>query len=149
MSNCVITLLKKEAEENSFTLFSEIFGELCLSDSAAIKQSSGAVYGILAESDSILGEGVKAINPDSNLYPVYWGKDIAPVSRLKAHVQNHQSTGNANLRSREELVGKHLFFGAILVSRYTEFEAHLHSKYPPMIGTGARGRVSQIIEIRN
>jgi hypothetical protein len=149
MSNCVITLLKKEAEDNNFIIFSEIFGDLCLSDNVAIKQSSGAVYGILAESGSALDESVKPISPDSNLYPVYWGKDIAPVSRLKAHVQNHQSTGNANLRSRQELVGKHLFFGAILVSRYTEFEAYLHKKYPPMIGTGARGRVPQIIEIQN
>lgn len=149
MSNCVVALLKKEAEDSNFTTFSEIFGELFLSDRAAIKQSSGAVYGILVESDGAPAEGVKAISPGSNLYPVYWGKDIAPVSRLKAHVQNHQSTGNANLRSRRELVGKRLYFGAILVSRYSEFEALLHKRYPPMIGTSRRGNVSQIIEIQN
>lgn len=149
LSKCVFLMLKKEAEENNFIIFSEIFGELNLSDSVPIKQSSGSVYGILVELQNAPKAGIRPINFNSNLYPVYWGKDISPVSRLKAHVQNHRSTGNANLKSRQELVGKRLLFGAILVSKYSDFEAHLHKKYPPMIGTSRIGRTSKIIEILN
>jgi len=139
--------LKKEAKEHEYTIFNEIYGELCLSEEIAIKQSSGSVYGILVESDTPPKLGLKPIEFNSNMYPVYWG--IAPISRLKAHVQSHQTTGNANLRSIEEIAGKRLIFGAILVSRYSDFEKHMHDKYPPLIGSNKKGRISKIIEVIN
>lgn len=149
MSNEVVEFLSSEAKDNGFTVYEAIFGEIKLDEENAIKQSSGAVYGILAESEAPLKSGIEAITGYPNHYPVYWGKDIAPVSRLTAHVQNHAGTGNANLRGIKEIESKKLIFGAILVSNYQGFEQHLHEAYPPLKGTSKTGRLSQIIEVIN
>ncbi|NQY26165.1 MAG: hypothetical protein HRT92_03195 [Piscirickettsiaceae bacterium] len=141
--------MTSEAKEKDFTVYKAIFGEIILNEKKAIKQSSGAVYGIFAESETPLRTGIKPIKGHPKFYPVYWGKDIAPVSRLKAHVQNHKSTGNADLRGIKEIENKKLIFGAILVSDYQKFEKHLHEAYPPLKGTNRTGRLSQIIEILN
>lgn len=148
MSNEVTRFLSNEAKKQGFTVFEAIYGEMCLNEDKPIKQSSGAVYGIFAESATPLKQGIKSID-HSNFYPVYWGKDIAPVSRLKAHVQNHQNTGNANLRGIAEIQNKKVIFGAILVSDYQKFEEYLHNTYPPLTGTNKTGRLSQIIEVIN
>jgi len=146
-NKAVVQILRNEAKEEGFKIFNNIHGEILLNDNLPIKQSSGSVYGILAISDTPLNGKVKPINGYPNIYPVYWGKDISPVSRLKAHVQNHQTTGNVDLRSITKLNGKKVIFGAVLVERYSEFETHLHNKYPPLRGTSKTGRVSSIIEI--
>ncbi|CAK2832610.1 conserved hypothetical protein [Vibrio crassostreae] len=149
MSNQVVDFLTKQAESINCQVFNSIFGEICLDDVKPIKQSSGAVYGILVESETPINKSLKPIPNINNFYPVYWGKDIAPVSRMKAHVQNHQGTGNANLSAITELKGKKIIYGAIMVSDYEKFESHLHASFPPLKGTNRRGRVSQIIEIKN
>jgi len=149
MSNEIVKFLNEEANKNGFEVFNQIFGEIHLNEDRPIKQSSGTVYGIIVESPVPPKSGLAAIEGYPNLYPVYWGKDIAPVSRLKAHVQNYPSTGNANLRGIDEIAGKKLTFGAILVSQYQEFESYLHTTYPPLKGTSRAGKQSQIIEIMN
>lgn len=149
MSNELVEFLNIEANKNGFEVFEQIFGEINLNEAQPIKQSSGAVYGIIVESAEPPRLGLLAIEGYPNLYPVYWGKDIAPVSRLKAHVQNHQNTGNANLRGINEIAGKRLIFGAIFVSQYQNFESHLHTAYPPLKGTNRAGKQSQLIEIMN
>ena len=67
-----------------------------------------------------------------------WGKDITPVSRLKAHVQGHQN-GNINLPSIPELENLPLVFGSIFVAHYDEFERLLHAGFPPLRGTPGQG----------
>lgn len=147
MTNEVIKILNTEATGNKFKVLDSVFGDIHLQRKQAIDQSTGAVYGILVESDAPPKDGMLAIKGYPKLYPVYWGKDIAPVSRLKAHVQNHQSTGNANLRGIKEIQGKRLIFGAIFVEKYLAFETHLHLTYPPIKGTRRAGRKSTIIKI--
>ena len=66
------------------------------------------------------------------------GKDITPVSRLKAHVQGHQN-GNINLPSIPELENLPLVFGSIFVAHYDEFERLLHAGFPPLRGTPGQG----------
>lgn len=149
MSNEVIKFLTKEAKAEGFTVYEAVYGDICLDEEKPIKQSSGAVYGIFAESETPLQLNSKPFKDYPKLYTVYWGKDIAPASRLKAHVQNHQSTGNVNLKGIKEIKGKRLIFGAILVSQYQKFETHLHKTYPPLKGTNKPGRQSQIIEVVN
>ena len=80
-------------------------------------------------------------------YPVYWGKDITPVSRLKAHVQGHQN-GNINLPSIPELENLPLVFGSIFVAHYDEFERLLHAGFPPLRGTPRAGRQSTVVKVR-
>ncbi|SHG46671.1 hypothetical protein SAMN02745753_03976 [Marinomonas polaris DSM 16579] len=150
MTNEVVNFLVEEATSEGFKTESAIFGELFLeNEPRSIRQSTGAVYGVLVESKTPPRKDLKPIKGFPNLYPVYWGKDIAPVSRLKAHVQNHQSTGNADLRSIEEIQGKRLLFGAIFVEKYSEFEGYLHDSYPPIKGQKSRGRTGTIVEVIN
>jgi len=148
MTNDVVDFLKAEASENNYTIFDAIYGEVCLNESKPIKQSSGAVYGIFVSSEEPI-ENVSELNGYPKLYPVYWGKDIAPVSRLKAHVKNYKNTGNVDLPNITEIKEKKIIFGAIMVSEYQKFEQYLHSSYPPLRGTNRPGKISQIIDILN
>lgn len=129
-----------EAEGEGFKIFDNIHGEILLNDKLPIKQSSGSVYGIPAISDAPLNEEIQPVKGHPNIYPVYWNKDISPTSRVKAHVQNHQNTGNIRLRSIIELTDKEVIFGVVLVEKYLEFEKHVHKKYPPLGGTSKAGR---------
>ena len=149
MSNEVIEFLRKEAGKHQFTIFNDVFGRIELNAKLPIKQSSGAVYGVLAYSKTQISGEIKSIPSLENFYPIYWGKDISPIKRIVAHVQNHEGTGNANLRSCEQIQDKDLIFGAIFVSDYKKFEDHLHRFYPSLLGTGGGGRTSTVIEIEN
>lgn len=147
MQNEVAKFLLKEAKDHKYDTFNSVFGDLFLDETKPIQQSCGAVYGIVVESDKPLSAELKPLKDYPKLYPVYWGKDIAPVSRIKAHVQNHASTGNINLRSISELVGKRIIFGAIFVERYRDFEEHLYKTYPPLKGSNKHGGAEKIVKI--
>jgi len=147
MTNEAIRILKREAKKNKHKVLDCVFGELHLKRTKAIDQSSGSVYAILMHSDTAPNESLAPIIGYPKLYPVYWGKDIAPVSRLKAHVQNHKTTGNANLRNIKEIKGKKLIYGAIFVERYFEFETYLHNIYPPIKGSSRAGSKTKIINV--
>jgi hypothetical protein len=149
MKNEIVQFLLKEAKENYFNVFDSVFGDLSLDEDKPIKQSCGAVYGIVVESDKPPQASLKPLKHYPKLFPIYWGKDIAPVSRIKAHVQNHKSTGNANLRNITELKGKRLIFGAIFVDRYQAFERHLHITYPPLRRSMKHGGGQKIVKITN
>lgn len=150
MTNVVIDFLVNEAAYSGFNVETAVYGELFLDRSTgSIEQSAGAVYGIFVESKTPPRKGMVPIKGYPNFYPVYWGKDIAPVSRLKAHVQNHQSTGNANLRAITEIKGKKLLFGAVFVERYLDFEGHLHKSYPPLKGQNSVGKRGVVVKVKN
>lgn len=139
--------LKEFAAENDFAVYDCIYGSINLGQLSPVEQSCGAVYGIWAQSSAPLKSGLSSLPGHSQWYPVYWGKDISPVSRLKAHVQGHQN-GNINLPSILEVQGLPLVFGSILVARYEQFERLLHSKYPPLRGSGRTGRQATVVRIR-
>lgn len=148
MDDRVAAFLRSEAVRHGFTVHSAIVGEIHLQDEAPIRQSVGAVYGIWANSVcKPTPRGVSTIPSDSDWFPVYWGKDIRPCSRILAHVQDHEGTGNVKLAEIEELLGRHLLFGAILVSDYEGFESHLHKNYKPLKGSGRRGKTSSLVVI--
>jgi hypothetical protein len=147
MANILVEFLKKIANENHHQIFDSIYGGIDLQDNVAIKQSSGSVYGIWVKSDSSPDGKVGCISDYPEWFPVYWGKDIAPVSRMKAHVQDHKNTGNIALRKIEEIKCKELIFGAIMVSNYKGFEKLLHKQYRPMKGINRSGKGSTIIKI--
>ena len=149
MQNEVVQFLLKEAKDINFNTFDSVFGDLCFDEDKPIKQSCGAVYGIVVESDTPPRASLKPLKHYPKLFPIYWGKDIAPVSRIKAHVQNHASTGNASLRKIHELKGKRIIFGAIFVEKYQDFEAHLHKTYPPLKGSIRSGGKEKIVKITN
>lgn len=113
MTNEVVKFLSKEASNSGFKTYSAVFGDLHLDqETGSIKQSTGSVYGIFVESYNSPVKKLKSVKGYPKLYPVYWGKDIAPVSRLKAHVQHHKTTGNAKLRDLRQIKGKRFIFGA-------------------------------------
>ena len=147
MENILVQFLKKIANENNYQIYDSIYGNIDLKDNAAIKQSSGSVYGIWVKSDSSPDGIVRCINDYPKWFPVYWGKDIAPVSRMKAHVQDHKNTGNIALRKIEEIKCKELIFGAIMVSNYEDFEILLQKQYRPMKGGNRKGGKSTLIKI--
>jgi hypothetical protein len=145
-SSIVITFLRSVAASNNYQVFNDMFGTIDLLATLPITQSSGAVYGIWAESSSPLRDGLKPLPDYPGWYPVYWGKDISPVSRMKAHVKGHNN-GNINLPSVQEIKGKTLIFGAILVEKYQAFESLLHRTYPPMLGSSRPGKKSTVVRI--
>jgi hypothetical protein len=146
MTNEVTNFLRKIAKENNFTVFNEVSGTLDIYNHPPIKQSSGAVYGIFAVSEEPLSE-IKEIKDHTNLYPVYWGSDVSPPSRIGAHAKAYKGTGNAKLRENPEIKGKQLIWGAIFVSDYKGFEQHLHKNFEPLIGTSRSGKSLKNIEV--
>lgn len=149
MQNEVIDFLKTVANQEKFTYYDSVFGSIELTENEAIKQSSGAVYGVWVKSETKLNNTLRSIPEYPEWYPIYWGKDIKPVSRISAHIQNHEGTGNASLRTISLIKDKPLIFGALLVARYKEFEKLLHLKYPPLIGAGRTGKNPSVIQIMN
>ena len=147
MQNEVVEFLRTFANQENFACYDSVFGYLELSDNTPIKQSSGAVYGIWVKSESKLNNVLKSIPKYPDWYPVYWGKDIKPISRISAHVQDHKGTGNASLRTIQHIKFKPLIFGALFVERYKEFERLVHQKYPALINAGKPGKNSSIIQI--
>jgi hypothetical protein len=148
MSSSVVTFLKGIALKRKHAVFDAMFGEIRLGREFPITQSSGAVYGIWVKAKKSSKFECSPVPGHPDWHPVYWGKDIAPMSRMKAHVQGHKN-GNVNLPSIRELQGHQLIFGGILVARYREFEAMLHHDYPPLRGSSARGRVSTVVHIND
>lgn len=148
MGNQVTVFLRSIASIQGNTVFNEVFGDIILSNKKPIKQSSGAVYGIFVESKNVIGK-TKEIPGNKNWYPVYWGKDLTPPFRIRAHIQNYMGTGNAKLKERKEIKGKELIFGAIFVSKYKEFEKYLHENYKPLLGKNSAGNRAKIIEVIN
>lgn len=145
-TSIVTTFLRSVAARYDYQVFNDMFGTIDLTADLPITQSSGAVYGIWAKAALPLRAGLQPILGHPEWFPVYWGKDISPVSRMKAHVKGHKN-GNINLPEVKEVQGKPLIFGAILVARYQAFEALLHSNYRPMLGTSRPGKRSTVVHI--
>lgn len=143
----VAKFLKSFALEYGFKVHDCLYGSIELGGMYPIEQSAGAVYGIWAHMPAAPQPGLSDVPGFPDWYPVYWGKDISPVSRIKAHVQGHKN-GNIGLPSISELHGARLVFGAILVSEYQRFEALLHQHCPPFKGTPSFGRQSTVVRVR-
>jgi hypothetical protein len=148
MTNEVVDFLKAIATSERYAVFDAMFGSINIGSSFPIHQSSGAVYGIWVQSDLPPSTSVTAIPGFGDWYPVYWGKDVAPVSRMKAHVQGHKN-GNIDLSNVREVQNKPLIFGAILVSRYRDFEKLLHERFPPLKGSPSNGRSHTVVHVEN
>ncbi len=146
-ASLVPEFLKGFALKRNFAVHDCVYGSINLGRSFPIEQSCGAVYGIWASSPTPIRTGLAPIPGYPQWYPVYWGKDITPVSRLKAHVQGHQN-GNINLPSIPELENLPLVFGSIFVAHYDEFERLLHAGFPPLRGTPRAGRQSTVVKVR-
>ena len=147
MTQAVAAFLKQVAKDNTYAVFDSIHGSIQLGREFPITQSSGAVYGIWVKTDQPPSQSCMSIPGHPGWYPVYWGKDIAPMSRMKAHVQGHKN-GNIDLPNVQEVQGRPLIFGAILVARYAAFERVLHTHYPPLRGTPAGGRSSSVVRVQ-
>lgn len=154
----VSNFLKQQAQANNFTIFDTIYGEIQLSNpQCRITQSSGSTYGIWIELNnnniksalmSDLKKCGKNVNPNSNAihldwYPLYWGRDIHPGSRIKAHVNTSSNTGGLNLSQLNLSENYHIKYGVILVSDYSKFELFLHQNFPPIVlSSSTPGKVS-------
>ena len=139
--------LNSFAEEHGFQVHDCLYGAIELGGTFPIQQSAAAVYGIWAHMPAAPKTGLAEVPGFPGWYPVYWGKDISPVSRIKAHVQGHRN-GNIGLPSIIELKGARLVFGAVLVSEYQRFETLLHQRCPPFKGSPSFGRQSTVVRVR-
>lgn len=148
MANEVVKFLKAIASTEQYQVFDAMFGQIHIGTDFPIRQSSGAVYGIWAQCNQPPSTSIVAIPGLNNWYPMYWGKDISPVSRVKAHVQGHKN-GNLGLTNMKEVRDIPLIFGAILVARYCEFEKLLHKRYPPLKGSSLGGRSHTVVSVEN
>lgn len=144
-------------------VFSEQSGEVNFADSETafggntkIQFSSGSVYGFFAiktetSSESELFKEVKrtsaSLNSEASIYPLYWGKDINPGSRIADHVRPRAKTGNAELEKIVALRKFRVIFGIVYVSRYQDFEKKLHKDFPPLVGSPARGKQSTFTSV--
>ena len=170
MNNEVSNFLKKVAKKvaNEFTMYDNLYGEIILDDigeklgvNSKVHLSTGSVYGIFAiktknsNIDNLFKETnksrdeVKYIDIEEKIYPVYWGKDINPGSRIVTHARPNPNTGNAKLEKIKELRNFKLIFGCIFISKYKKFEAYLHKNHSPLIGTSKGGKGSKITVIDN
>lgn len=170
MNNEVSSFLKKIANKvkNDFTMYDNLHGEIILDDdgeklggNSKVHLSTGSVYGIFAiktensdieklfEETQKSKDSVKSIDKELKIYPVYWGKDINPGSRIVTHSRPNPNTGNAKLEEVKELRNFKLIFGSIFITKYKDFESYLHKKYPPLIGTSRGGKGSKITVIDN
>lgn len=77
-----------------------------------------------------------------NWYPLYWGKDIYPGSRINAHITEPKGTGTMELSKYSSLENCKIICGGILVElkSYEMFEQNLHSNYKPILGSSKKGR---------
>lgn len=150
MDNRIVVLLRREAKNIGYHTYNTVVGEITL-DQKILHQSSGAVYGVWAKAPSadLFPPNVIEIPSNRNWFPVYWGKDISPCSRIAAHVRDPKGTGNAKLHQIDILYGMKLIFGAIWVSHYDHFEKHLQKKFPPLIRSTHPGGKSRFIKIMN
>jgi len=139
--------LKAVAAEHGFSIHDCLYGSIHIGRERPIEQASAAVYGIWAKSPTPPRIGLSPLPDYEDWYPVYWGKDISPVSRLKAHVQGHKN-GNINLPGLSQVQGLPLVFGAVLVTEYRRFESLLHTKYPPLRGSPNVGRQASVVMVR-
>lgn len=158
MSNEVTTFLKEYAKRKGYKVLSEQSGEIlfadagtCIGKETKIHLSSGSVYGFFAiktktSSESDLFKEVKrastALDVEANIYPLYWGKDINPGSRIADHVRPRTKTGNAELEKIVALRKFRVVFTVIYVERYQQFEKELHDDFPPLVGSSIAGRQS-------
>ena len=167
MNNEVSEFLKKVAKKvkNEFTMYDNLHGEIVLNDSkeklganSKIHLSTGSVYGIFAiktpksNIKKLFEEtqnSVISIDENNEIYPIYWGKDINPGSRIVIHARPNPKTGNAKLEEIQELRNFKLIFGNIYITKYKDFESYLHKNYPPLIGTSRGGKGSKITVIDN
>lgn len=159
MSAELINFLKAQAVAAAHAIHEQMSGEILIfDDSKAISQSVGAVYGLVVELNdqelaALIGELPRRKKPRvhaplfGSFYPLYWGKDMNPGSRIRAHVQNHASTGNARLETYAGLRGKPIQYAAVWVSGYEDFESRLHASFPPILGQGRRGKTSDLVSV--
>lgn len=139
--------LKSFAAKHGLQVHDCLYGAIELGGESPIQQSAAAVYGIWAHMPAPPKTGLAQVPGFPDWYPVYWGKDISPVSRIKAHVRGHKN-GNIDLPNIIELKGARLVFGAILVSEYQRFEELLHKHCPPFKGTPSTGRKGTLVKVR-
>jgi len=168
--NQVTLFLKKEVLENSeFKRNDNLHGKIKLDDlngiiggNSKISLSSGSVYGIFAieTENSNINQLINEVNDkktkelkdygsimtdgNNKIYPIYWGKDINPGSRIVAHSRHYPGTGNAELEKYPALRNFNLIYGSIYVTKYRDFEDHLFKKYQPLLGTNKVGKESKI-----
>ncbi len=158
MSNEATAFLTKVASIERYTVYTNLSGDVVFADSenmvgaeTKVHVSSGSVYCILAvvtcksDIDSLfeeVGYTVHSIDSKHSLYPIYYGKDIYPGSRIADHVRPRKAggTGNAELEKIKALRKLKVIFGSIYVENYLEFEQLLHSKHKPLLGTSRAGK---------
>ncbi len=159
IDNKATLFLKAEvkASNGKFKLNDCMCGDI---DLAKLKMSvsTGSVYGIfVVETDKgkmsklfeEVGNEVKPIDQAGTTYPIYWGKDIRPGSRIQAHTKPSQGTGNAKLGTIKALSGLNLIYGCVYVTTYDKFEQHLHTTYKPLLGTSGSGKPLDVAIVKN
>jgi len=132
----IIDFLEKIAKENSFNIIENVSGKIVNNH---IITNGVAVYGILVESSLPLKENHRSLPGSPNLYPVYWGVDPKPISRILAHLSEYKKTGSVQIHNIKELENKPLYSGVIFLKEYKELEALLHKNFPPYTGKPSVG----------
>ena len=131
--NVVSEWLHETAQANGFQTYHSLFGRFNF-DYDVVEQSQGSVYGIWICCNEKVPRDIR-IRAQKQGYgeyiPLYWGKDINPGSRIRAHFNTPKSTGGLNL-ARSKYKDMDLIFGVIYVDRYEEFEEFLIEKYPTL-----------------
>ncbi len=166
MTNQVAKFLIEFARKRKYTVFGNLHGEIDFKNSGAktgkktlVVISSGAVYGIFAcpnteaAKKALLAETKREdsdVKPIDGAYPLYWGRDIHPGSRIMAHSRvRAETTGNAKLEQIHALQKCKVIFAVIYVERYDRFERELHAAYRPLIGTNRGGNISRFTRIQS
>jgi len=161
----IVEWMKNLASQNNFKISNSIYGEFVLTNKK-VTQNVGSVYGIWVKLNSTekdeLWNDILKINSKKNItdkenflpivekwYPLYWGKDINPGSRIRAHANKPKGTSSLDLPKYKSLKKITVIYGNILVEKYYDFEKLLHSKYIPLLGDRRRGNTSKMIIIMN
>lgn len=158
-NDLVLNWLIEQADKIGQKHYQGLFGSISYSEDPRMSQNAGAIYGVWVQASAsklaLLFSQVKSRNRNlkniadfhpipghETWYPLYWGKDANPGSRLRAHVEGHKN-GNINIFQYSALHSDvMILYGVLLVEDYCGFESHLFAKFPPLIGTGKRGKIA-------
>lgn len=153
----IATFIEALAGATNHQAGGSLSGAIELSTTNKITQPYGAVYGVVVELNK---ESFDALRPqlpktrrgkqfvplEEDWYPLYWGKDLTPPSRIRAHVQGHKN-GNARLHQYAVLHNRPIRYGFAFVRDYEVFETLLHDRYPPILGSSRTGKRSTLVEV--
>lgn len=150
-----INFLKETIKKLNYTFYDCLYGRIDLANKKLI-QSSGAIYTILIENDTVEFKKLKSeflknnkkindkpfkyVHSNKEYIVLYIGKNIDLLPRIQQHFNTSPSTGGLDLSNIKSLEKSKIYFGGIFVNDYENVEKILIKNYPPFVISTLNGK---------